>query len=648
MRKILSGGARVLSILLLAAVVPVLTGCPAAPSDDAAAPTTTPTPVVTAAAISISAAPASIPTDNSTPATITLTALSAGNAVVKDVAVSLQADSGILSQSSVTTGEDGKATFTFSAGTASKVNRIANVTATAGGVTSVLPIQVTGSNVAMAYTHTSLMNDQSSPATLTVTARDSSGAAVPGAAVTVSKTAGAGTVVLTQSSPTTAANGTVTVTVAGTGAGAVTLTASALGATATQDFNVTSPIAAFGISQVSKGGVVTQNPTVVGMAIGEQLTVRVSAPTSGAQRTVRFVTSLGTWLGSGSGNQSVTAVNGVASAILTTSMAGNALVQVDDPNAPTDKDTLNVGMTAAIPAKIILQASPTVVQKSIGSTTGTSEVFATVQDASGSPVGGQPVVFSFLNTTGGGETLSSVLETSLSTLVPGSNLSLGQVKTTFTSGSLSSAQGGVKIRASIPGTAIATGSGASSNDVAIVIGGTAGSITFGEAVVLAETAGDTMYQHTRSVLVADSNGNPVQGALVTLSLWPEAYYTGGGCVVSSKKIPNEDINENTALDVGEDANGDGALWPVNSAAGTIPGTVTTDANGLAVFEHIYTKSNAIWTHARLRAKALVQGTETRSQVTFRLVPLEKDASPCRLPNSPYGLVPPKGYELPLP
>ena len=67
----------------------------------------------------------------------------------------------------------------------------------------------------------------------------------------------------------------------------------------------------------------------------------------------------------------------------------------------------------------------------------------------------------------------------------------------------------------------------------------------------------------------------------------------------------------------------------------MPGSVTTDANGVATFNLTYGKSSAIWIVTRIRAKTIVQGSETASEVRFSLPALDSDLKPCRLPDSPY-------------
>lgn len=640
-------------IFLLTAVLALLAGCG---SGSSTTPSTT-TSTSTAASLSLSATPTSVPTDNSTSTTVTLLALTTSNAAVPNAIVSLSADTGILSASTVSTDSTGKATFTFSSGTTNKANRTATITASAAGTTQ-LPVQIVGSTIAVSTSGTTIPDDGSSPVTVTFTAKDAGSSPIAGATITVSAS-GAGGVTLSAASGTTDASGNFAISVSGTLAGAVTLTSSAVGATATASITVSSTAATFGISQTVLGAdPPILNPTAVAMQIGNSLVVQVSAP---ASTNVAFFTSMGTWSVSGTNYQTVAVAAGTASATLSTTIAGLANVQVWDPASTTLSDTLTVSMTAATPSKITLQASPSVVPKSVGSTTGSSTLVATVTDALSQPVGNVPVAFSIVNPTGGGETVSPVVVFTATT--PTSSLSLGQARTSFTSGSLSSAQSGIQIRAQVLGTAVTTEAAGvdatpSGNDAAIVVGGTAGSVAFGSATVLTEGGGGSTYVQAMSVLVADSNGNPApQGTVVNLSIWPIAWSTGSGCVwdadtATTGTFYNEDINENVNLDALEDGRryyyatnvsaGAGTvnsqLDPPNSAAGTLPATVATDANGVATFNLTYGKNSAIWITSRIRASTVVQNSEAVGEITLRLAPLKKDSDPptvCLLPPSPY-------------
>ncbi|MDH4189045.1 MAG: hypothetical protein OEW21_02410 [Betaproteobacteria bacterium] len=426
------------------------------------------------------------------------------------------------------------------------------------------------------------------------------------------------------------------------------------------------------------------------MTLADQLTVTVAAPAG--TTAVTFATSIGTWTGGSNVLASVPVVGGIASATLRTTSAGVATVQALDPANPGLSDSLTVSMTAVTPNAITLQATPSVVAKSVGTTSGSATLIATVVDATGQPVGNAPVAFSILNPTGGGETISPVIAYTAS--VVGGGLTLGQALASFTSGSLTSGANGVQIRATVLGTTVKTEAAgvnvtASGNDASIIIGGTAGSVAFGSATVLAVNSNATAYIQAMSVLVADANGTPAPaGTVVNLSLWPIAWSTGSACIPDpdgpdgrTGTFLNEDANENLTLDSAPAEDGtrkyyatgttttmsevctagaggtltctpaglvtslpgtvDSRLTPANSAAGTLtsanpadaPGTVTTDASGVGLFNLTYGKNSALWTVVRIRASTVVAGSAAVGELQFRLSALQADI--CRLPDSPY-------------
>lgn len=641
---------KIMATLSCVTMLAVLTGC----GDGGIAPGGTTT---AAATLQLTATSTSVPSDNSGSITITVTALSASNAALPGIVVALSTDTGVVSASTVTTGADGTATFTFKSGTASLANRTATVTASAGA-TANITIQIAGSTLTVfSMTGSNVPNDGTSPVTVTFIAKNAQGAGLANTSFTASavSTTG-GQVSLDKTSGTTDTAGKFAILVSGTGApatGTATVSAIAAGSTASATITVSTPSATFGITKTtnSTGSVVTLNPTAVAMQIGDQLTVTVSSPTT---NNVEFLTTQGTWVG---GTSSITApvVGGVASAVLTQSVAGSANVQVSDTVNSALTDSLVVGVTAVNAYKVLLTASPTVVPK----TTGTSILIATVLDVNNQPVGNAPVVFSLSNTTGGGESVSPVKV--YTSAISGGNLGLGQATATFTSGSLSSTSSGVQVRAAVNNTAVATNTAPSSPDAAIVIGGTAGSIAFSIATKLIEL-NTTTYQLPVSVQVTDSNGNSQANQTVNLSIWPIAWSTGTvtACAkdadnaIDKGTFYNEDVNGNLILDqvspgVNEDGyrkyyssggtvgggTADGLLTPVNSAAGSVPASITTDATGVANFNITYLKSSAIWTKVRLRASTTVQGTEAVSQHIFDLPALVGDVSPICYLSSPY-------------
>ncbi|HQI73429.1 MAG: hypothetical protein QUS13_13405 [Smithella sp.] len=637
---------------------------------------------VTASSLDLSASPTSIRTDGSSFSTITVNALNSSNALLSGVVVTLSTDTGILSSPTVTTNSTTPATVRLYSGS-NKENRTVTVTATAGTATAQIPVFIVGSTVTLAASASSISNAApGNVSNLTVTVRDAGSTVVPNATVTLTQSPagriGFGAGLAATYTATTNASGQITVAATGLTNGAVTITASALGATATTTLTVTDASTVFAIDQQRRCpgaypgtcAVVAGNPDPTAMYLTDTLEVRVNAPDPIAN--VVFATTAGTFYEAANpgntGSVITVPVDGSnkATAYLRTSTAGIANINVYDQTTPSTSDTLTVAMTSATPASIELQASPTVVPTSVGTTTGSSTLIAMVRDSGGFPVGNAAVLFSIDNPTGGGETVSPVVAMSAATTSGG--LNLGEARASFTSGSLPSAAGGIQVRASIVGTPTI-------NDLAtIVIGGVAGSIAFGQATVLGVDATNANYTLDMSVMVADSNGNPAPaGTIVTLSLWPIAWSTGSHCMydgdgctwdftlpVPTCSIPgnygtfwNEDSNENLILDSGEDGvrayyadpsrtplvpagTPDGYITAVNSRAGTVPATVTTDANGVAGFKLTYPKTSAIWTVVRVRASTVVQGTETVGEVTFRLEPLAKDVNPdCLITGSPY-------------
>lgn len=665
-------------LLIFFALLCCLVACGGSKDSD-----TTPIPTTpTADSISLSASPASINSDGSTTSTITVNALNSSNAMLSGITVTLSTDTGVLSAASVVTDSTTPATVILSYG-GNQTNRTVTITATAGTVSTQIPIQIVGSTVTLASSASSIPNDNATTITLTATAKDAGNHIVPGAAVTLTQS-GVGSVTITNATGTTDSSGTFTTTVTGAITGAVTITATALGTTATTALTVTATGASFGIeNQYLDGSAtpITGNPDPTAMSINStsppgpysphSLKILVNAPGVTA---VRFATTIGGW--NSTTNKVLDVTVGAsgdgpnkASATLTSTNIGIANVQVSDTAHPeVSSDTLTVTMASgAPPAKIMLQASPTIVPVSVGSTTGSSTLTATVYDASNNPLPNWMVAFSIVAGTSGGETITPVVAPT--TALTSGDLSIGQARVSFTSGSQPSGGSGVQIRASVIGSptvveteAVGVNLTASGNDAAIVIGGVAGSIAFGQATSISDDSTSANYIWKMSVLVSDSNGNAVPRALISLGVRPIAWSTGPACTVDADGATkgtfwNEDANENLILDAGEDGtriyyygtfppttgHTDGLITPTNSAGGVVKsnnpldsiGTVTTDANGVGGFTLTYPKQSGLWTIDRIQATTLVQGSETRSEIILRLPAATSDVSPCILGNSPY-------------
>lgn len=619
---------RFLGVLIFGIFIIVLAGCSSGGNGDnetdifGTEPTPAPTPNG-AVEISLGTSKVTVQSDSSDNAIITATVLDGNKAVVEGVTVKFSANGGQISASSVDTDENGQAQIVFSCGSVDKTNQTVTITAQVEGLDVVtIPIPIIGTTITLFSGKTTSIVVGESPEILTVLVQDAGGSPIYNASVTLSATP-AGIVSLSKAGATDLV-GEFEVFITGNQAGDVTVKVEALGTTATQTYTVGSQGAIFGI--------VFPEEDPCSLFTDQGLTITVNSPDG---HNVQFATTVGLLSDNDESGQSVVTADGSsgsASAILSSKLAGIATVQVFDANDPSITDSLTVAIATPWSGKglITLQTSATVVAPSTGNTSNSITLFATVRNHWGEIVGGVPVVFSIEDPTAGGEYIFPVIAYTNDH---------GIAISRFTSGSLASDANGITVRAAVVGTAI------DDDSVKIVIGGTAGSVTIGRSTKISSNETNTSYILPMSVLVADSNGNSVSGATVFLNLWPSKYHVGYWykewindgwewfVEYTSYGNNNEDENRNLILDEGEDLNRDGELTPPNSAAGTLPATVTTDENGVGNFNLVYLKNSAIWIEDEIIASTLVLGTETVATLTFTLPYLEGEEA--HLPSCPY-------------
>jgi hypothetical protein len=192
---------------------------------------------------------------------------------------------------------------------------------------------------------------------------------------------------------------------------------------------------------------------------------------------------------------------------------------------------------------------------------------------------------------------------------------------------------------------------------------------------------ETSYTMPWVAVVSDSAGNPVENALVTVSVKPLFFRKGywepnplgsGWSAVSTLGCASEDVNENGRLDwtladdldgnnqfspgEGEDLNGDGRLTPGGPAVATVVGNGRTDANGLANIEVTYPQDEAVWSRVELQVNmTTTAGTQGTAREEFWLPILGDDISSlnqappgARSPDSKYGAGPREVNGSPLP
>jgi hypothetical protein len=386
------------------------------------------------------------------------------------------------------------------------------------------------------------------------------------------------------------------------------------------------------------------SPFPVTLGANQAVTLATPATINGINvANIRYATTLGSWLSGGLKTLTVarTAASDTQTLVAGTS-AGNANVQIDALSGAgavlaSAKMVFALSASASSASVITLQPNVTVLSPSLGGTSSTATLTATVRDVIGNAVGGASVLFELDNPTGSGELIDPVVALTNSS---------GVAQSIFTAGSQSTIQTST-IRASVIGSAVTP------STTNITVGGTAGSVAIGTSTAIASVNSNTAYQLPVTVMVTDSNGNAVTGATVSLSLWGNIYHKGtraalAPCVAIrtfSHANEDDDIRENLILDPGEDVDGpgnrtglgvpDGALWPPSPAAGSLPPTVTTGNDGTATFNWIYLKQYADWITARLRASVVVQGSEATTTTTIILAPSKADVDACVLSESPF-------------
>lgn len=589
-------------------------------------------------------------------AIVTVKALDSNGATIPSITISLSTDQGELSKSTVTTGGDGTATFTFNADT-TRANGVATITASSGLVTPVsLPMTIAGTTLLMTADKSVTKSGPSDGITLTVTLKDADNNPMTSSNVTISSALGntltSGATSGSSITAKTDNSGNITLSYSAANIGDDIITATGFGASAIANVTVTNATFAF----------TSPDPnTIVNSGDDEVLTLQWlnDAGTPEVGKSVTFSATNGNFAGFKSRTE---ITNGSGVATLTYTASPIASPDVITATAGALQTNLPLNIQADNPTQLYVQATSTVIGIKTPGNTPTTTIIATVRDPNDNPVAGQIVNFSLDKGAGGGEYLS-----------PPSAVtdSAGQARTTFYAGTAASQQNGVTISASIDNIPALT------DTVDLTISGAAASIVFGTSNEIGEITidGYTMaYEMPVTILVTDINGGPIANQAVSIGIYPKKFKTGiaykpetstDWVWAMSAIFDNEDANKNAILDAGEDGarglcidavapwglgtctNGDtlyyhsggealnavmlpakdslllnGRLDPRNVA--TVPMEVLTDANGLALIKIIYPKSYCNWIETELSATTQVSGTETRAVYNTNLTCMDRD------------------------
>ncbi len=553
--------------------------------------------------------------------TIMLTAIAkdGNNNLLEGVEIIFSTDSGHLAKvvdgngdTSNVTGPDGHITRELST-VAEPANRIITATVSSGNVSDTLAVQVVGTTITLTGSSSLALNDENN---YIIKVLDSDGKGLAATPVTLSLSnlstetpVGNVATVTIPETVITDFNGQATIPVTGTSGGTNTIIASAIGATIQQ--NVTVQADSFLFSNFGDGSnnVNPSNSAVPDISLSKTATVTLTWLRSGVAvpdgTIVSFTTTRGVLA-----NDSTTTVAGRATAILTSTNAGQALLTFTgtdtvDGNTIELNNQLEFEFVADTADRLIAQAFP----QSIGPNDQTSTVSVVVRDSSGNLVKNKAVDFVLTDTNGG-----SIFPASA---VTDSN---GSASTVYTSTS-TSANNGVAIKATVRDMPSATDTvtlTVADREVFIILG-TGNSI---------ENVDETTYNKKYSVFVTDIDSNPVPNVTLSISAIPSIYVKGswGKLIVDgefvqyitepSEYCTNEDLDSDGILSGSEDTNGDGQLTPGNIVNAL--GEVTTDEEGRAVIDITYAEVYGWWAYIDLIASTKVNGTESFAKVNFIL------------------------------
>jgi hypothetical protein len=602
-----------LKVWLLAAATLALCACSGSDNTIVSPPGST-TGTGSAATLTLLTSSPQIPSDGSASATITALVRDATNNVIPGQSVLFTATSGalVVSQPS-TTDDNGVLTATLSTA-GDPTNRAITVTGISGTAQSTITVNVIGTALAL-NGPTSLPTGSTGKYNVVLTNAGNAGIANRSVTITSAKANG-----ISQTPVLTDATGSASFNLTANNNGIDTLTASALGIQTPISVNVSADAFSF-----------TAPAANTQVAIGSPVSVTVNWKKNNAavaNSPVTFSTTRGT-LNAGTAN---TNASGDATVTVTATNAGPGVVTATNTDGTSIQ--LNIEFVAITPATLDLQASPFVI-----ATNAQSALTATVRDAAGNFVKNQTVSFALTDVTGGSLSVAQAVTDSQ-----------GQAKTFYTASSSTSAANGVRVDATVQGTAV-------TDFAQLTVAQRQVFLSFGTGNEI-EEPNQAQYRTQWIIQVTDSQGNGVSGADVSLSVLTRRYWEGTRVFsagpptfwatphVPAAGCPDEDVNHNGVLDPGEDLNANakieaGNILTVVPDTGTA-NTATTDKNGFALFWVYYPQAYAYWLEVQLTAKLTVQGTEFSETTVF--VPDGSTSDFTSQNNTPPGVVSPFGSD----
>jgi hypothetical protein len=546
------------------------------------------------------------------------------NVLLPGIAVTFSADSGELTVISAATEQDGVAKAKLTS-QIDKSLRDITLTAREGSIADSVMVKVVGTTLEVLAPSAVVLGDKVS---LSFSLQDAAGQGIPNQQLAVSSTLGNP---LSITNPVTGANGQVTVQYDAVASGSDTLLVSALGINRQFSISVKADSFVF-LPQAGQADIPEFPLNTPTSMILEWLVDNVP----NANRNVLFSTTRGFIANTAAGltaNQvvaeSTTGPNGRTEVFVQSAFAGLATISARGGDNEVNTQRV-IEFVATNPTKIEVQAFPAQVVPG-----DSSAIRAIVRDANNNPVKNQQVAFSLDNSAGGSITSGTAVTNSQ-----------GVATTSFTADQSTGA--GVQQRNLVVKASLANNN-AVSDSTDISVGGRTLFFRFGTGNVV-ESPSSSLYRKEFSIVVTDASGNPVINQQLNIAavslryrkgIWvkspppPESFKIWAPQVAAN--CVTEDVNFNGILDAGEDFNNDGQLTPGNLA--TVPRTVTSNNEGIAVFHVTYPRDVAPWLDVRLQVSGFASGTENISFREFELPVAAADISQENVapPSNPFGV-----------
>jgi hypothetical protein len=578
------------------------------------------TPAVDVGSVQLLASPTQINTSPGSTSALQARVKDRNGILLEDVAVQFSVNNnGTLQVDDPNTDASGTATAILSADD-NPGNRTLTVEAVANGVSDSVDILVSGTTISITGPGSVALNETAS---YRVTLTDGSGRGIGSQTVTAS-TNNPNNVLTSQRMETI--DGVIDFNLTANESGNDVLTVSAFSdesrVTASQPISISPDSFSF----IAPGQDNAETP------LNDTRTVTLEWLTDGTPvadgTTVRFTSTRGTLAPANNGTAEAgrvesTTVNGRVSVNISSEIPGPSTITATDIGSELSTRR-TIEFVATDPAKVDLQTTKAQIDFSE-----TTEILAVVRDADNNLIKNEFVTFQIVSDVSNG-TLSQS---------EGITDSLGRVSTTYTGGASNTGRDGVEIQASV--------AGATSGSVFLTVARRALRLVLGTGNEL-EEPDPTSYRKPYVAIVTDSNGAPVEGAQVELSILPVAFTKGRYVETNvgagepvwrrdpSVTCPSEDINQNGILDPGEDNNKNGSLTPTNPAT-TSTNSVRTSADGSVTFDLLYPQSVCGWTRTRLTGTVRVEGTESVEVSEFDLSCLAEDLDDVKV-DPPGGVV----------